>query len=168
MAAEVRTLGYCIISSGDLDAWEVFARDLLGLQVHRRADRDLAVGRGPERPLRGGSRVLQEQRRCEDQHRSNLRGCAGWPQAERPGAVAPGRSTPFPARRLEVVVRQWRERMADRICKTSLKDRRLVGYRRSRRRNTGKRADEQKLLAKSHLRLAGASVSAARPLFLQM
>jgi len=38
MAAEVRTLGYCIVSSGDLDAWETFACDLLGLQVSERTD----------------------------------------------------------------------------------------------------------------------------------
>jgi 3,4-dihydroxy-9,10-secoandrosta-1,3,5(10)-triene-9,17-dione 4,5-dioxygenase len=31
--SEVRSLGYVIISSGDLDAWETFACDLLGLQV---------------------------------------------------------------------------------------------------------------------------------------
>ena len=43
MAAEVRTLGYCIISSGDLVAWETFACDLLGLQVAERTDERLRL-----------------------------------------------------------------------------------------------------------------------------
>lgn len=34
--AEVRSLGYCLVSSGDLDAWEKFGTDLLGLQVAER------------------------------------------------------------------------------------------------------------------------------------
>ena len=36
MAAEVQTLGYTVISATDLDAWERFAVDLLGLQVAER------------------------------------------------------------------------------------------------------------------------------------
>ena len=36
--AEVRTLGYCVVSTGDLHAWETFATDLLGLQVAERTD----------------------------------------------------------------------------------------------------------------------------------
>ena len=43
MAAEVRTLGYCIISSGDLVAWETFACDLLGLLVAERTDERLRL-----------------------------------------------------------------------------------------------------------------------------
>ena len=43
MAAEVRTLGYCIISTGDLVAWEAFACDLLGLQVADRTDERLRL-----------------------------------------------------------------------------------------------------------------------------
>lgn len=40
MAAVVRSLGYALISSGDLDAWEKFGTDLIGLQVSdRTADR---------------------------------------------------------------------------------------------------------------------------------
>lgn len=34
--AEVRSLGYCLVSSGDLDAWEKFATDLLGMMVAER------------------------------------------------------------------------------------------------------------------------------------
>lgn len=38
--AEVRSLGYALVTSGDLDAWETFATELLGLQVaDRTADR---------------------------------------------------------------------------------------------------------------------------------
>ena len=33
---EVRSLGYVVISAGDLDAWETFATELLGLQVAER------------------------------------------------------------------------------------------------------------------------------------
>ena len=38
--SEVRSLGYVVVSTGDLDAWEAFATGLLGLQVSERtADR---------------------------------------------------------------------------------------------------------------------------------
>ena len=36
MAAEVRSLGYVVISAGDLDAWERFGTELIGLQVAER------------------------------------------------------------------------------------------------------------------------------------
>lgn len=35
---EVRSLGYVVISSGDLDAWEKFATELVGLQVSERTE----------------------------------------------------------------------------------------------------------------------------------
>ncbi|MGD9957449.1 MAG: VOC family protein [Candidatus Nanopelagicales bacterium] len=34
---EVRSLGYVVVSTGDLDAWQSFATDLLGLQVSERS-----------------------------------------------------------------------------------------------------------------------------------
>lgn len=41
--AGVRSLGYVIVSSGDLDAWEKFATDLLGLQVAERTEERLRL-----------------------------------------------------------------------------------------------------------------------------
>lgn len=40
---EVRSLGYVVISAGDLDAWEKFATELVGLQVSERTDDTLLL-----------------------------------------------------------------------------------------------------------------------------
>ena len=41
--AEVRSLGYALVTSGDLDAWEKFATELLGLQVAERTPERLRL-----------------------------------------------------------------------------------------------------------------------------
>ena len=39
----VTSLGYVVVSSGDLDGWQAFATDLLGLQVSTRTDDSLVL-----------------------------------------------------------------------------------------------------------------------------